>query len=257
MPLRDTLPTVPVPNPPAAPCSTRSNTMVNDQDDNPATLLKGDTKKLGVEEVKLVCAPNNPTETQDSQPTPKEDKIEDESPGNEQAKDKEPAAPSISDFKSTSSIFPGWFSGIFGQSTKLANDWESQTLEAYILPENSQTLLRVPFGHQNLTQGLKRMKKQCIPWDQYTSLGSQHHNRINQAVVQAKRVDSRERTCISVSLNKDYGAERIMLFFLVGSPVEPIHFKDAVGRKFTFPYEQARTWPVSVPSVSSETLLTI
>jgi len=26
--------------------------------------------------------------------------------------------------------------------------------------------------------------------------------------------------------------------------VEPIHFKDAVGRKYTFPYEQARTFPL-------------
>ena len=62
-----------------------------------------------------------------------------------------------------------------------------------------------------------------------------------------RRRDSRERTCVAVGLNKEYGAERIMLFFLVGAPVEPIHFKDAVGRKYTFPYEQARTFPVSFP----------
>jgi hypothetical protein len=148
---------------------------------------------------------------------------------------------------SQQSFFPAWLRGMFGQTSQLSNDWESQTLEAFIIPENATGLLKVPFGHQSLTQGLRRVKKQSLPWDQYTALGSQHHKRINQAVLEAKKLDSRERTCVAVGLNKEYGAERIMLFFLVGAPVEPIHLKDAVGRKYTFPYEQARTWPVSLP----------
>jgi len=222
--------------------------MVNDQDDKERTVAKDDSKKVGIEVVKSVdAAPNDPAGTKYTQPAPKMDETQGENPEIKPTEDKEPVIPSLS-FKNNPVVSPGWFSGIFGQSTKLSNDWESQTLEAYIIPENSSALLKVPFGHLGLAQGLKKMKKQCVPWDQYTSLGSKHHKRINQAVLEAKRLDSRERTCISVSLNKDFGAERIMLFFLVGAPVEPIHFKDAVGRKFSFPYEQARTWPVSISS---------
>jgi hypothetical protein len=172
-----------------------------------------------------------------------DDKPKEDAP---EAEPTETAVSPLPGYDSKPGFFPSWLTGMFGQSTKLSNEWESQTLEAFILPENSTGLLKVPFGHQNLTQGLKRMKKQCLPWDQYTALGSQHHKRISQAVAEAKKLDSRERTCLAVGLNKEYGPERLMVFFLVGAPVEPIHLKDAVGRKYTFPYEQARTWPVSL-----------
>jgi Ubiquitin-like domain len=236
---------VPVPNPVAS--ISRSNTVVPDQQsERGAADLKDATTK--VEEVKPV-EPVPVTPQEEPQPeaaAPSDDKPKEENPDTKPT-DEAAAIPALPDNEVKQGFFPSWLRGMFGQSNKLSNDWESQTLEAYIIPENSQGILKVPFGHQSLAQGLRRMKKQCLPWDQYTALGSQHHKRINQAVIDAKRLDARERTCVAVGLNKEFGSERIMLFFLVGSPVEPIHLKDAVGRKYSFPFEQARTWTASLP----------
>jgi hypothetical protein len=223
--------------------------MVEDQQsENSSAAVKDDIKKVDAEEAK----PSEPSTTEPQAETSEASNTEDskyqgETVDNKQSADKAPAISSLPGFGTQQSIFPSWIKGMFGQSNKVSNqsDWESQTLEAYIIPEDSKTLLKVPLGHQTLSQGLKKMKKQCLAWDQYTALGSQHHKRINQAVTEAKRLDLRERTCVAVGLNKEFESERIMLFFLVGAPVEPIHLKDAVGRKFSFPYEQCRTWPVS------------
>lgn len=219
------------------------------QSERAAADLRDATTKVEKEEAKPVePVPEKPQEPQAGPPAgtdgnPKEDGAE-----GEESADKSAAVSSLPEYESKPSFFPAWLTGMFGGSNKLSNDWESQTLEAFIIPENSHGILKVPFGHQNLTQGLRRIKKQSLPWDQYTALGSQHHKRINQAVLEAKKLDERERTCVAVGLNKEYGAERIMLFFLVGAPVEPIQFKDAVGRKYTFPYEHARTLPASLRS---------
>jgi len=217
--------------------------MVPDQQsERGAADLKAATTKVDVEDAKPGDPPKEPqAEPQAEPPAATDDKPKDDAAEPQATEAVVSVVPA-----SKPSLFSSWFTGMFGQSTKVSNDWESQALEAFIIPENSHGILKVPFGHQSLTQGLRRMKKQCLPWDQYTSLPSQHHKRINQAVLEAKKLDSRERTCVAVGLNKEYGPERLMLFFLVGAPVEPIHLKDAVGRKYTFPYEQARTWPVSL-----------
>jgi len=239
-----------MPPPPPATSSTRSDTMVPDQQsERGAADLKAATAKVEVEDAK----PDEPApEVPQEEPQAESSATTDDKPKDDtaEAQSTEEVVSVLPIHDSKPGFFSSWFSGMFGQSTKLTNDWESQTLEAFIVPENSHGILKVPFGHQNLTQGLRRMKKQCLPWDQYTSLPSQHHKRINQAVLEAKKLDSRERTCVAVGLNKEYGPERLMLFFLVGAPVEPIHLKDAVGRKYTFPYEQARTWPVSLHSIT-------
>jgi hypothetical protein len=219
--------------------------MVQDQEsEKGTTALKDEPKKVEVEDAKPV---NPAPEKPQADSATKEDKPKDESDKTQPLATDTAAISSLPGFQSKNSAFPSWLKGIFGQSNKLSNDWESQTIEAYIIPENSQSLLKVPFGHQNLTQGLKKMKKQCLSWDQYTALGSQHHQRINQAVLEAKRSDDRERTCVAIGINKEFGSERIMLYFLVGARLQPVLFKDAVGRKFSFPYEHARTWPVSIP----------
>jgi hypothetical protein len=235
-----------MPSPKVAASVSRSNTMVPDQQsDRGAADLKEAATKVEVEEVKPVePAKEIPPVAPMKELSVKDDKPKEDATSTEESTGAV-AMPPLPE--SQQSFFPAWLRGMFGQTTKLSNDWESQTLEAFIIPENSTGLLKVPFGHQSLAHGLRRVKKQCLAWDQYTALGSQHHKRISQAVLEAKRLDSRERTCVAVGLNKEYGAERIMLFFLVGAPVEPIHLKDAVGRKYTFPYEQARTWPVSIP----------
>lgn len=238
------------PSPKPVSSTSRSDTIVQDQqsENGGAAAVKGDIKKVEAEDAKPGESSTTKPQVETSEPANTEDnKAQEETADNKQSADKAPAISSIPGFGSQQSIFPSWIKAMFGQGNKVSNqsDWESQTLEAYILPEDSKTLLKVPLGHQTLSQGLKKMKKQCLAWDQYTALGSQHHKRINQAVAEAKRLDSRERTCVAVGLNREFGSERIMLFFLVGAPVEPIHLKDAVGRKFSFPYEQCRTWPVS------------
>jgi hypothetical protein len=233
------------PSPKPVSSTSRSDTMVQGQQSEKGA-VKDDIKKVKVEDTKPSEPSSTKPQTETSGPSNTEDaKPQDDTTDNKQSADKAPALSSLPGMESKNSIFPSWIKGMFGQGNKIGNDWESQTLEAYIIPEDSKKLLKIPLGHQTLSQGLKKMKKQCLAWDQYTALGSQHHKRINQAVLEAKRLDSRERTCVAVGLNKEFGSERIMLFFLVGAPVAPILLKDAVGRKFSFPYEQSRTWPVS------------
>jgi len=204
------------------------------------------------ETLKLVkSSEKSPAEPNKDSSSAEDSKPKRASSDTQQITDKLAGISSLPGYESKRSILPSWFKELFGQRNKLSNDWESRTLETYIIADNSHPLLKVPFEHKNLTQGLRQMKKQCLPWDQYVALGSQHHQRINQAVRDVKGRDPRERTCVAISLNQEFGWGRIMLFFLVGASVEPVHLKDAIGRDFSFPYEHCRTYPVSFEQIST------
>jgi hypothetical protein len=145
---------------------------------------------------------------------------------------------------------PSWFKNLFGRSDKFTQDLESQTLEAYIIHDGTKAILKLPFGHQRLDNGLKRTLKsnRNLSWDQYVALDPQHHQDLNRTIINAKHQDSRERTCIAVDLRKKQSsqdADRLVVFFSLGAPVEPIHLNICVGRKFDIPFEHCRTWDVS------------
>ncbi|KAH6671662.1 hypothetical protein B0J14DRAFT_564263 [Halenospora varia] len=139
-------------------------------------------------------------------------------------------------------IIPTWLKNIFSRPEINPEDKESQTLEAFVLSEDLKDIVKIPFGHDCLTYGLKKMKKSSLTWDQYMSLSLEKRQSINRAVASAKRADARKRQCISVGYQKGSSENRMILFFSLGEPVEPVHLKDAVGRRFDFQYERCRTW---------------
>jgi hypothetical protein len=148
-------------------------------------------------------------------------------------------------YESRFGALPSCLRELFGHRDKFLHDCESQTLEAFLVHGDPETMLKLPFGHQRLTFGLKRMlkKNKGLSWDQYLSLDSQHQRVINRTVISAKQMDSRCRTCLAIDIYKEPGldAERMLVFFSLGAPVEPVRLTDCVGRKFSFPFEQCRT----------------
>ena len=164
--------------------------------------------------------------------------------------DKEVEILSLPVYESRFGMLPSWLTDLFGRRNKFFRDWESQTLEAFFVHKSSPVLLKLPFGHQRLTFGLKRLmkKNKGLSWDQYISLDPQHHQQLNRAVINAKQLDSRGRTFLAIEVHKKkpcLDAERMLVFFSLGAPVEPVHLTDCVGRKFCFPFERCRTWKVS------------
>jgi hypothetical protein len=155
-------------------------------------------------------------------------------------------------YKSKFGMLPSWLKDLFGPREKFLNDSESQTLEAYIVHDHGirQALFKLPFGHQRLQLGLKQVmkKNKGFSWDKFMSLDVQDYRDLDQAVVRAKKVDTRERTVLAVDIHKKQPGlekERMLVFFSLGAAVEPVHVKDCVGRLFDFPFEQCRTWRVS------------
>jgi hypothetical protein len=147
-------------------------------------------------------------------------------------------------------ILPSWLRELFGHRDKFLHDWESQELEAFVIHENPPTLFKLPFGHQRLTFGLKRMmkKNKCLSWDQYLSLDSQHHRDIHLVIFSAKQIDARDRTFLAVDIHgkkQGAGAEGMLVFFSLGAAVKPVHLTDCIRRKFSLPFEHCRTWTVN------------
>jgi hypothetical protein len=144
-----------------------------------------------------------------------------------------------------------WLRDLFGHNDKFTQDWESKTLEACMIYSNTESLLKLPFGHQRLTYGLKKTLKsnRRLTWDQYLFLDSDSLEKLNRAVTSAKRLDSRDRTCIAIEFYRklsEEGADRMLLFFSLGDPVLTVHLKDCIGRTFDIPFERCRTWDVSI-----------
>ncbi len=84
--------------------------------------------------------------------------------------------------------------------------------------------------------------------DQLLSLDAQDYQDISRVITCVKQYDSRDRTLLAMDiLRKKPGVEteRMLVFFSLGAPVEPVRLTDCVGRKFCFPFEQCRIWGVS------------
>ena len=152
--------------------------------------------------------------------------------------------------KNRSELLPSWFKSLFGSRDNFLQDTESETLELFMVHKTPRIFTKLPFGHQRLTFGLKQLtkkNKKALQWAQYMSLDFKSLEAIESVIVRVKKLDSRQRTCLAFDfLKKEPGVddERMLIFFSVGAPIEPVQLTDCVGRKFSFPFERCRTWKV-------------
>ena len=152
-------------------------------------------------------------------------------------------------FEPNSGVITSWLSRLFGKSDKFLHDWDSQALEAFVFHKDSTTPVKLPFGHQRLTFGLKQVMKtgNYLSWDQYLQLESQHHRAIDQIISDAKQSDSRQRTFLALvrkqSQNQD--EDRILVFFSLGGLGEAANLTHTMGRKLGFSFGRRRTREVS------------
>lgn len=187
-----------------------------------------------------------PEETKEKE-QPTEEPANDESKKADEPQSAEDAAISLESPSGTFSILPSWLKDLFGKSDKkFTHDWESPTLECFIVSREFK-LLKLPFGHQRLTYGLKRTQRKVgLTWDQYMALESPLKKEISKAISKAKALDARQRTCVAIgSQKKKTDDDFVILFMTLGPKVEAIKFKDAVGRMFTVPFENCKTFEVS------------
>ena len=154
-------------------------------------------------------------------------------------------------FQGNSGGLQGWFKGVFGSSSsKYLNDSQSSDLEAYMILGDKRQM-KVPFGDRRLRYGLKQLmkKKKSSTLDDYYKLPKHIHKAMGEAMRGASVKDARERVCLCfdvLSLGDKPKEEHLLVFFLAsGKPVEPIHFKDAVGRKYLVPFHLVQSWEVS------------
>ncbi len=148
-----------------------------------------------------------------------------------------------------SSLFSSWLKRLFGNRDKFLHDWESKVLDAFVVHQNSPTPVKLPFGHQRLTFGLKQVMKKdnYLSWDQYLLLEPQHHRAIDQIIADAKQLDSRPRTFLALvrEQSQDQDGDRLLVFFSLGVPGEAALLADSMGRKLGFPFGRNRTGEVS------------
>jgi hypothetical protein len=144
-----------------------------------------------------------------------------------------------------------WFKELFGPSSLFFDDKQSDNLEAFMILGDKKRL-KIPFGHRRLKFGMKKLMKakKTITLDEYYALPKHLHTAISSVLQGAKISDGRERVvvCFDVlSLGKKSEDQHLLVFFAANGPsLEPLHFKDCVGRKFEVPYHSVLTWEVSM-----------
>ena len=158
------------------------------------------------------------------------------------------AGPSQS--KSTG-FFPSWIQSIFGSSNKIsADDTPSHDLEAYMVdPATGHPPIKVPFGHDRLQSGLKKLTKgggnKGSTWHLYVDMTAGQRVLVDKVIKHARAQSHHQRTCLGIEeFKRDGKPAHYLVFFSLSEPPLPILFKDAIGRAFRFPYERCRTWMV-------------
>ncbi|CAG8975348.1 hypothetical protein HYALB_00005678 [Hymenoscyphus albidus] len=136
---------------------------------------------------------------------------------------------------------PSQFRNIFSPRRK-SHDWESESLEAFALLNNSTSLIKVHFGDRGLRQLMQTLN---VSPDTYASLDSHQIARIDSAILDVKLLDSREKMCLGVGVNPKVRLDAIFIFFSLGDHVEPIYFTDFLGRELLFPPQFFRSWDKS------------
>lgn len=145
--------------------------------------------------------------------------------------------------------FLPWPPNVFGKrnQNKSMNRHQSEDLEAYLIEgdhsnSKSNPIRKLPFSHEQLNSMLKQMAKsqKGDVWTQYTSLTSRQREDIDRALLEAHQISSHARTCVAISSGAPESSH-IVVFFSLGTPAEPIHFKYN-SRHFQFAFEMCRTW---------------
>ncbi|KAK0625784.1 hypothetical protein B0T14DRAFT_508586 [Immersiella caudata] len=141
-------------------------------------------------------------------------------------------------------LFPKWIKHMFGSSPSA--DQASNNLEAYIAePSRATTPTKIPLGHERLKFGLKSFynSKTSSAWMNYMDMDSEQRSIVDDVVKFARIQSPHVRTCVGVEEFKRHGqpSEYLVILSLV-EPPRPLSFKDAVGRKFLFPFEFCKNW---------------
>ncbi|CAG8948686.1 hypothetical protein HYFRA_00001806 [Hymenoscyphus fraxineus] len=85
---------------------------------------------------------------------------------------------------------PSHFQNIFSRRRKSFYDWESESFEAFVLLNDSASLIKVPFGDRGLRRLMQTLK---VSPDIYATLDSNQIARIDSAILDVKLLDSREK----------------------------------------------------------------
>ncbi|KAH6867721.1 hypothetical protein B0T10DRAFT_502154 [Thelonectria olida] len=159
--------------------------------------------------------------------------------------------------QTTIRLIPTWARGIF--SRKWHDDWESDELEAFLLEvpariysDSPVHLMKLEIGHRQLEAALStimpRRWRRGRPqlWEKYKTLGPRVRSEIHHAIKVVKRGTNQRKSWIAIEVMQPPVADpqdsmHVVLFFRLGEETKPINL-DAVGRKFTLPYEHCRTW---------------
>jgi hypothetical protein len=164
---------------------------------------------------------------------------------------KKPEIITMSTFQKQFGKVDSWVKEFFGPSSLFFDDKSSTDLEAYMVLGDKQRL-KVPFGGRRLRFGMKKLMKakKESTMDDFAALPKHLHIAICNAMQAAKIADSRERVLICfdvLQLGEKLEDQHILVFLsATGAPLEPVHFKCAVGRKFDIPYFMATCWDVSI-----------
>ncbi|KAJ4416802.1 hypothetical protein N0V82_006531 [Gnomoniopsis sp. IMI 355080] len=149
-----------------------------------------------------------------------------------------------------------WTHKIFGREDEFSKDWESQELEAWVFRTSRPTFstpMKVPFGHQRLQYGLKKIRSKKInsagrtTFSRYLNTGIPTQVYVDEVVKEANRLRTREKICLAFeeyrlpSTNDAF----MIVFFSLGEEKAPISFQDCIGRKMTLPFERCRVWEVA------------
>ncbi|KAI0112651.1 hypothetical protein F4776DRAFT_640220 [Hypoxylon sp. NC0597] len=155
-------------------------------------------------------------------------------------------------------------SSLFSRRDKIVHNWENEELEAYLIEEelnptststsasapastNTNVIRKLPFGHRELASMLRQIIKpgNADIWTQYISLTPAQRKGVDQAFREAHRSSMHKRTCVAITSSLQsqprYTNSCIVIFFALGPPVAPIHFKYGL-RYFQFAFELCRTW---------------
>ncbi|KAK4221806.1 hypothetical protein QBC38DRAFT_402718 [Podospora fimiseda] len=125
-------------------------------------------------------------------------------------------------------------------------NFASTDLEAWSISSDDLNSIptKLPYTHQQLKVSLKRLqrKKHTTPgtgsWPPAIPMTPAQRVLIDKTITAARRSSPRIRTCIAVQAEPGC----YIIYFSLGEPELPVYFKDAVGRKFKFPYELVKHW---------------
>jgi hypothetical protein len=146
-----------------------------------------------------------------------------------------------------------WKQRIFGTDDKFKTDWPSKSLEAWIYQDSfgANVNSKIPFGHKRLQYGLNQVIKAGqngkSTWNRYLELSRLRRMALDQLLDEANDQQTRERVCIAFhECDNEQGNSFMLVFMSIRKEPKPISFKDAVGRRYTLPFEICRKWDVSV-----------